>query len=288
MPKAPFVAMLTDLCKEERVSVVADIAGYCRDEALGRLFRMWAWCTDRGLEDAPEDCEGYAVPDAVVRRFLGPRGVEAILGDGCDDLALGVRRDDGRIYLRDTSETVARLRKLRATASAGGQTRRDAPRDEDGRFVGERTNGPADGPADVQLATSKEPARTSEIPQTTDHRPDPDLELGGVLVLTAPVASRRHKPKRSRPAPSRAIPGDWSPRPEERAKAARDGLDADAEAERFRDHHAAKGSTFVDWDAAFRTWLGNSLRFSSDRAGPRGSAGRAREPEQIRKIPTLS
>lgn len=110
--RPPFVAVRTDIRKEERVLVIADIGGYSRYEAMGRLIDMWAWCADRKLEDAPEDCDGYAVPDAVVRRFLGPRGVEAILGDGCDELALGERRKDGLVYLRGTSETVDRLRSL--------------------------------------------------------------------------------------------------------------------------------------------------------------------------------
>ncbi len=98
---APFVAVRTDIRKEERVRFIADHAGYNDDEAIGKLVRMWSWCTDRGLEDAPDDCDGYAVPDAVVLRFLGPRGVAAILGDGCDELAMGARRHDGLIQLRE-------------------------------------------------------------------------------------------------------------------------------------------------------------------------------------------
>ena len=39
------------------------------------------------------------------------------------------------------------------------------------------------------------------------------------------------------------------------------GLDADAEIAKFRDHHAAKGSLMADWDAAWRTWVGNAVQF---------------------------
>lgn len=35
--------------------------------------------------------------------------------------------------------------------------------------------------------------------------------------------------------------------------------------ERFKNHHQAKGSTFKDWRAAWRTWVGNEIRFSGDR-----------------------
>lgn len=39
-------------------------------------------------------------------------------------------------------------------------------------------------------------------------------------------------------------------------------LDIRAEVEAFNDHHRAKGSTFKDWDAAFRTWCRNASRWS--------------------------
>ena len=29
----------------------------------------------------------------------------------------------------------------------------------------------------------------------------------------------------------------------------------------FTNHHTAKGSTFKDWDAAWRTWVGNAVKF---------------------------
>jgi hypothetical protein len=185
--KAPFVAVRTDIRKEERVLVIADIAGYNRHEAMGRLLDLWAWCTDRWLQDAPEDCEGYAVSEAVVARFLGPHGVRAILGDNCNELALGELRPDGLVYLRGTSETVSRLRALRRSSSAGGEARVGgvAPRRKRGRFVAKQTNAPAGHqpatsgpPAAPDLLTIQPPARTSVYPQTTNHRPEEeDLSL---------------------------------------------------------------------------------------------------------------
>lgn len=35
--------------------------------------------------------------------------------------------------------------------------------------------------------------------------------------------------------------------------------------ENFLDHHRAKGSRFIDWTAAWRTWLRNEIKFSSTR-----------------------
>lgn len=167
--RAPFVAVRTDVRKEERVRFIADHAGYNEHEALGRLVSLWCWCTDRGLDDAPDDCEGYAVPDAVVRRFLGPLGVEAILGDACDELAMGERRSiDGLIYLRGTADTVDRLRSLRTSSAAGGRAQAaNGKRGAKGRFVASTT--------DVQpCGTSRPPASTSEIPDPRSQIPDPE------------------------------------------------------------------------------------------------------------------
>lgn len=38
--------------------------------------------------------------------------------------------------------------------------------------------------------------------------------------------------------------------------------DPDGEIEQFRDHHSAKGTTMLDWDAAFRTWLRNAKKWA--------------------------
>ena len=37
----------------------------------------------------------------------------------------------------------------------------------------------------------------------------------------------------------------------------------------FLDHHRAKGSLFIDWTAAWRTWLRNEIRFSANRPAGR-------------------
>lgn len=48
------------------------------------------------------------------------------------------------------------------------------------------------------------------------------------------------------------------------------GIDAAREAERFRDHHASRGSRFRDWPAAWRTWTRNAMEFADKRGAPRG------------------
>lgn len=52
----------------------------------------------------------------------------------------------------------------------------------------------------------------------------------------------------------------WRPTPEQMAKCRADfpTVELDEELEKFRDFHMAKGSKFVDWYRALRTWLRNA------------------------------
>lgn len=47
------------------------------------------------------------------------------------------------------------------------------------------------------------------------------------------------------------------------------------EARKFRDYHSAKATVFADWDAGWRTWLGNARKFAP-RVGVAGGAAPSR------------
>lgn len=67
---------------------------------------------------------------------------------------------------------------------------------------------------------------------------------------------------RARKEPPSGLPESWGPGEGHRKLATELGVDLDRELARFRDHHAAKGSRFADWDAALRTWLRNAHEFA--------------------------
>ncbi|MGW0774548.1 hypothetical protein ACWD01_13055 [Streptomyces sp. NPDC002835] len=67
------------------------------------------------------------------------------------------------------------------------------------------------------------------------------------------------------------------------AWAAAKGLDrprVDREHERFLDHHRAKGSTFKDWGAAWRTWMSRALDYA-----PRSQAATGGHQPRPQRIP---
>ncbi len=104
----------------------------------------------------------------------------------------------------------------------------------------------------------KEIARVAGAPPA-DHTP--------ILTNPEPKRSSRAKPAKKLETP---IPDGWGPDATAYACGGKLGLSRDdvaEEAEKFRNGALAKGRTYVDWHAAFRTWLGNATTFRAERAG---------------------
>lgn len=78
------------------------------------------------------------------------------------------------------------------------------------------------------------------------------------------------------------IASDWQPTGDQLAWAeaqARDqggaGIDWPAEADQFKDHHLKVGSVMADWDAAWRTWVRNAVKWNRSRPGQARGRGNA-------------
>lgn len=67
-------------------------------------------------------------------------------------------------------------------------------------------------------------------------------------------------------------PSDWTPTKAHLSFGAKYKLDVELEAQGFRSHHDAKGNQFVDWNAAFSTWLSNQAKWNRERAKPRNGS----------------
>lgn len=126
-------------------------------------------------------------------------------------------------------------------------------------------------PAPHAPGTTCPPASNAPKPGTTcppnpaPHAPKPSYnhkepsDIGG-------------KPPKAPVRRASSICDDWEPSERNLSDAEAKGMkreDAMREADRFKDYHLAKGSTFKDWDAAWRTWLNNSARFSPRREAPK-------------------
>lgn len=100
-----------------------------------------------------------------------------------------------------------------------------------------------------------------------DVRPPFTLNADQELPLptaTATATTTSSKEDIGRAKRSHQMPKDWEPTEAHVKKAKESNLNLGFEVEQFTNHHAAKGNTFKNWNAAFSTWLGNATKF----AGP--------------------
>lgn len=86
------------------------------------------------------------------------------------------------------------------------------------------------------------------------------------------------KPSSKKPRRRCRLPEGWIPSPRNIEDAySQQFTDEEIENEgrRFRDYHHAKGTTFADWDAGWRTWVSNARKFAGAAGNSRVGSGTA-------------
>ncbi len=84
-------------------------------------------------------------------------------------------------------------------------------------------------------------------------------------------------PRGGRKKPATQIPDDFTPNQSCKAKALELGVSLNNELPKFIDHALANDRRQVDWQAAFRTWLGNSNNFAPRQAASSGGPAPRKE-----------
>jgi len=77
-------------------------------------------------------------------------------------------------------------------------------------------------------------------------------------------------PPRSKNSRGSRLPDDWTPDEADSAFAAEHGVDANIEAEKFRDHwhsKAGRGAVWLDWHAKWRSWVRDAKEINTKRNG---------------------
>ena len=154
---------------------------------------------------------------------------------------------------------------------------------ENGTATGHKTEQQRDGDG-----TATEQIQRKEIREEGNNKESPSLRSGdsAQAELIPPVANL---PATTGISPSRKT----GKRPAREESAWPDGFELDGDLhryaedagipfqeipalwERFKNHHQAKGTRFKDWRAAWRTWVGNEIKFSRGRANAAGRPERA-------------
>lgn len=88
---------------------------------------------------------------------------------------------------------------------------------------------------------------------------------------------------KTKPERATVLPENFTPNETAEKLASDFGLSLADEQAAFEDHHAANGTTFKDWQAAFRTWLRNAHKFAQRKlmAARPAPACRAPAPENF-------
>jgi hypothetical protein len=95
--------------------------------------------------------------------------------------------------------------------------------------------------------------------RVSDHKIKSNAEGNGTSVSGALPREEKRRDKENN---KRNFPDQFEISDANKTFATNNSLDIEFEFEQFKNHHIANGTKFIDWNAAFRTWLGNSVKFS--------------------------
>lgn len=80
-------------------------------------------------------------------------------------------------------------------------------------------------------------------------------------TISEPSLNRPAADAPAKPGRGSVVPADFTPNQTAIDIAASTGVNLQAELANFLDHHTARGTVFKDWQAGFRTWLRNAVKF---------------------------
>lgn len=229
---------------DARFAMLAKLMGLSEpDHAIIKVARIWQMQTENYTPQRPT----YVVHADIVAATLGPKGADYLLLVG-----LAEESTDG-LYMKGTRGRIEWLWNKKASASAAGKASGESRRN---RTDVERTlNGSSTAVERTLNGCSTDAQRNGNETSTDANALTLTLSHGSYEPFTlapSPQGKRaRAKPKK----PSVPLPAEWQPRADHFQLAAEVGVDAAAEAVRFRTDCEAKGRVYVNHDAAFSNWL---------------------------------
>lgn len=133
----------------------------------------------------------------------------------------------------------------------------------------------------AEKSSSSAIAQVSGEPMANDSSLSPSPFLSPIDKVkdkgSPPCIPPKGKPPTNTHKRACGIPTDFSLSDSLRSWSIKTGpaLDITAELDQFTDHHLAKGSLMKNWDAAFRTWIRNAIKFSKggNNSRPKTSIG---------------
>lgn len=230
--------MRCNLWDDPRVARLCDLTGGSEAAIVGGLYWLWT-AADQHSEDG-------IMPGLSAKSIDRKTGIKG-LGDALLEIGWLADHPEGVRIVR-FEEHNGRSAKRRCSESVRKMSARDADnvRTESGS-----------GAEEVQQSCApREEKRREEV--------NPITSSG---CSTADGAQAPPPPKRAT-----QLPADFEPDPTGMDYAATRRLDAQGELDAFRNHHTAKGSTFKNWQAAWRTWCDKAVQFGRGGSAPNARA----------------
>jgi hypothetical protein len=117
------------------------------------------------------------------------------------------------------------------------------------------------------------PEQAGLIPDSPLLIPDSPIPMGGEQVANQPSEEQpapADEQRKTSGTPKRGcqLPADFYPDATGVELAESTGVNIAIELPKFSDHHRAKGSVMKDWQAAWRTWARNAVKFAASRTPP--------------------
>ena len=126
------------------------------------------------------------------------------------------------------------------------------------RMKDKQTKAKASAEASVAARRAKAEGHRSTPAERTLNERSTDAELPTPTPTPTPITNTAKAVGASRRKAQTALPDDFMPNEVGATRAEEKRIDLAAELEKFRNYHTAKGSVMADWQAAWRTWVGNA------------------------------
>lgn len=129
----------------------------------------------------------------------------------------------------------------------------------------------------VNICEEQEKHHTSTVQEQEEHTTNPADSLNPITdSLNRIPDSIDNAQKRDKTKRRTQLPKDFELTEQSTEHAQQKGIDIDTELQAFKDYHQSKGNVMQDWQAAWRTWCGNAVKWNKSNA-------RASPPKQQRE-----
>lgn len=225
-----------------------------RLEAVGLWVTLGAW-------SSKELTDGF-VPDAVIDEFSPhPFAIEALTNAG---LWLrvdgGIQFHDWKDYQPTRDEVLQKRDELSRKRAESGKL---------GAKSRWQKNGKRMAKLDLPLANDDFANDEGKVDSNDGLAENGKManasQIDGNRIAPTPPDPTRIEAKASITRDSRAhkLPSTWHPSKMHEEYALENGIDIDIASQQFRDHAEATGRSMKNWDAAFRLWLSNSVKWNT-------------------------